>query len=265
MEKNSKYPTMPFNTSDWLRCPELRVQAPDVRALWMDMLCYMWESPERGVMVAPNCKPYTQAEIVSLIGNDSKGSSAWLQTLIDSGVCGVREDGAIYNRRMVRDEDLRRKRAFAGSKGGKIARGKEMERKAQEQPKTSQESQDSIPVQGNSETGELFTVPEVEKPKKAKEPKIEFAEFVHLTQREYDRLVEDYGQEAVAWMIQKLDNSVGSNSRKRKYTDDNRAIRNWVVEAYQDYVRKNGTNQFTKSGGNTPATSGDTTFAKIPD
>lgn len=245
MSTKSKYPAMPFDTRDWLCCPELKVLAPDVRGLWMDLLCYMWESPVKGVMVAPNCKPYTQAEIVSLIGNDSKGSSAWLQTLIDSGVCGVREDGAIYNRRMVRDEDLRQKRAFAGSKGGKIARGKEMERKAQEQPKTSQEP---TPVQGNSETGELFTVPEVEKPKKTKEPKIEFAEFVHLTQREYDRLVDVYGQEAVAWMIQKLDNTKGSNTKRYQYTSDYRAILNWVVGVYQKEI-SNGTNDNNRTTG----------------
>ena len=45
---------MPFYVGDWLRCPELRVLPPDVRGLWMDMLCYMWESVERGVMVMPN-------------------------------------------------------------------------------------------------------------------------------------------------------------------------------------------------------------------
>ena len=49
---------MPFYVGDWLRCPELRVLPPDVRGLWMDMLCYMWESVERGVMVMPNGQPF---------------------------------------------------------------------------------------------------------------------------------------------------------------------------------------------------------------
>ena len=96
----SKYPAMPFDTRDWLCCPELKVLAPDARGLWMDMLCYMWESPEKGVMVNPSGKPYTQAEIVALIGSDAQGSTAWLSKLIQAGVCGVREDGAIISRRI---------------------------------------------------------------------------------------------------------------------------------------------------------------------
>ena len=85
----SKYPAMPFDTRDWLCCPELKVLAPDVRGLWMDMLCYMWESPEKGVMVNPSGKPYTQAEIVALIGSDSQGSTAWLSKLIQAGVLSL--------------------------------------------------------------------------------------------------------------------------------------------------------------------------------
>lgn len=236
-----KYPRMPFDTRDWLCCPELKVLPPDVRGLWMDVLCYMWESPERGVMVNPNGAPYTKAEIVAMVGYDANGGSAWLDKLIDAGVCGVRGDGAIYSRRMLREDDLRRKRASAGSKGGSAARGR-------------------------IDEPELFPPADVPEPtNRVRERKKEFAEFVHLTQREYDRLVADYGQDAVAWMINKLDNSVGSNSRRRRYTDDNRAIRNWVVDAYHEYKRKNGTNQFSGPGGDPPASGGGATFAKVPD
>ena len=94
---------MPFYAGDWLRCPELRVLPPDVRGLWMDMLCYMWESVERGVMVMPNGQPCTKEDVVRIIGTDSSGSTGWLDVLIDNKVCEVREDGAIYSRRMVKD------------------------------------------------------------------------------------------------------------------------------------------------------------------
>ena len=123
MAKN-KIQMMPFDTSDWLRCPELKVLPPDIRGLWMDMLCYMWESVERGVMVKPTGEIYTQDEIVRMLGKDASGSDTWLDRLIIGGVCGVREDGAIYSRRMVRSVEISQKRREAGLKGGSATKSK---------------------------------------------------------------------------------------------------------------------------------------------
>ena len=50
MAKKDKTPQMPFNSVEWLTLPAVRNLPPDVRGLWIDMLCYMWESIERGVM-----------------------------------------------------------------------------------------------------------------------------------------------------------------------------------------------------------------------
>ncbi len=233
---------MPFDTRDWLCCPELKVLPADVRGLWIDMLCYMWESPVRGVMVKPNGLLYTQAEIVRMLGTDAQGSSAWLQRLIDAGVCGVREDGAIISRRMVREEDLRQKRAVAGRKGGEATQCRTEPRKAPKEAETSQEE----PFETELFPGVQTVKPQ--KPKKAKkeeEPKIEYAEFVHLTQTEYDKLVADYGEEQVAWMIKKLDNTKGANGNK--YKSDYRAILNWVVKAYNQEF-ENGKDKHRNSG-----------------
>lgn len=216
MSTKSKYPAMPFDTRDWLCCPELKVLAPDVRGLWMDMLCYMWESPEKGVMVNPSGKPYTQAEIVALIGLDSQGSTAWLSKLIQAGVCGVREDGAIISRRMVREHVLSQKRAAAGRKGGKATSCRADGLKPQERAKNAK--------------------------KKA------YAEYVHLSEAEYGKLVQEYGQEQTDWMIRKLDNTKGSNTKKYQYTSDYRAILNWVVGAYNEQM-KNGTNDKLRDAG----------------
>ena len=72
--------------------------------------------------------------------------------------------------------------------------------------------------------------------------KINYAEFVKLTEAEYNRLVKQYGQDATDTMIEILDNYKGSTGKK--YKDDNRAIRSWVVKRYEDdkakgYLRKN--------------------------
>jgi hypothetical protein len=63
---------------------------------------------------------------------------------------------------------------------------------------------------------------------KSKERKIEYAEFVKMTEKEYEVLMEKYGKEQVDKMIEVLDNYKGSNNKK--YASDYRAILNWVVE-----------------------------------
>lgn len=110
---------LPFNVGDWLKCPEVKALRPDYRGLWFDMICYMWESAERGVMVRPNGEPYTHDEIVRIIGLDCDNSGKWLNVLIENGVCSVRkEDGAVFCRRIVKDEAISRVRREAGKKGG---------------------------------------------------------------------------------------------------------------------------------------------------
>ena len=131
-------------------------------------------------------------------------------------MCGVREDGAIISRRMVRENELSRKRAIAGRKGGKA---------------TSCRADGSKP-------------PERARIRKKKA----YAEYVHLSEAEYGKLVEEYGQEQTDWMIRKLDNTKGSNTKKYQYTSDYRAILNWVVGAYNEQMR-NGKNDKHREAG----------------
>lgn len=70
--------------------------------------------------------------------------------------------------------------------------------------------------------------------------KIEFAEFVHMKQSEYDTLVEKHGWAAADKFIEVLDNYKGAN--KKKYDSDYRAILSWVV----DKVKKEHPNLFVK-------------------
>lgn len=120
MSKNKKkdLPYMPFYVGDWLKCPEVRALPPDYRGLWFDLLCYMWESTERGIMVNPKGKPYTDNEVIRMVGLDNQNSDIWLTTIIDAEVCHRRPDGAVYSKRMVKDEEIRQIRRETGAKGG---------------------------------------------------------------------------------------------------------------------------------------------------
>ena len=120
-EKKDDLPAMPFYVGDWLKCPEVRALPPDLRGLWFDLICYMWQSTERGVMVKPNGTPYSDSEIVRMVGLDCQNQSTWLFTLLENGVCRRREDGAIYSRFMLRMQERRQLGKKTGKLGGNPA------------------------------------------------------------------------------------------------------------------------------------------------
>ena len=63
---------------------------------------------------------------------------------------------------------------------------------------------------------------------KEKEPKIHFAEFVTMTNAEYNKLVSTYSKEFADQCIEVLDNYKGSSGKK--YKSDYRAILAWVID-----------------------------------
>lgn len=241
-----KVKLMPFDTSDWLRCPELKVLPPDLRGLWMDMLCYMWESVERGVMVKPNGTIYTQEEIVRMLGRDAEGSDTWLDRLIIGGVCGVRDDGAIYSRRMVKDAKISQKRREAGLKGGSTTKIKVFERKPPESPvKPSKEPPTLFPTEPEPQSPPPLTPEQKAKAEKAK--KYKYADNVTLTRDEYAKLCEQYSEQGANRMIEILNNYKGSKGKK--YKSDYLAILNWVVDRYNEEIMKYGTERTESNNG----------------
>lgn len=64
--------------------------------------------------------------------------------------------------------------------------------------------------------------------------KINYAEFVSMTEEEYKKLISDYSELGVKRMIEILDNYKGANGKK--YKSDYRAILNWVVERYNQEI-----------------------------
>ena len=63
---------------------------------------------------------------------------------------------------------------------------------------------------------------------KSQSGKVQFAEYVSMTNAEYEKLVSTYGEANTARMIEKLDNYKGATGKK--YKSDYRAILNWVTE-----------------------------------
>lgn len=103
---------------DWMKDPALRACSVAARGLWIDMVCLMFESTQRGVLLVNNM-PATEKHVSRMTGVSPANTKTLLAELKMNGVCSIREnDGAIYSRRMVRDEALSSVRREAGKLGG---------------------------------------------------------------------------------------------------------------------------------------------------
>lgn len=113
-----KMPAFQFYPADWRKDPGVQALSRHDRSVWFDILCIMHESDERGVLLLAG-RPMPDAALGAILGLDNQTLNQTLTTLLTYGVASRREgDGAIYSRRMVRDEKLCQTRREAGKKGG---------------------------------------------------------------------------------------------------------------------------------------------------
>lgn len=116
-----KFPALHFYVGDWMKAPEVRVLSYAARGLWIDMLCLMFESPRRGFLQHASGRPVSPEQLARMTGGSHEEVRSLLQELNEAGVYS-KDEGTIFSRRMVRDEESRveksTKCADAGKKGG---------------------------------------------------------------------------------------------------------------------------------------------------
>ncbi|MGO4334973.1 hypothetical protein AB4037_08660 [Labrys sp. KB_33_2] len=112
-----KSPWLKFYPTDWRADPKLRMCSIAARGLWMEVICLMWESSQRGHLLV-NDRAVTPKQLASLAGISLKECSALLAELQEAAVYSVSEDGAIYSRRMVRDIEKAERDRNNGKGGG---------------------------------------------------------------------------------------------------------------------------------------------------
>jgi hypothetical protein len=115
--KSKKLPALQFYPGDWKRDIGVQSLEPIERYVWFEMLLLMHESEERGVLIL-NGRPMSHKTIAQALNLDNQITTNALTSIVALGVCGVRGDGAIFSRKMVRDEEISAKRAICGSRGG---------------------------------------------------------------------------------------------------------------------------------------------------
>jgi hypothetical protein len=131
-----KRPAFQFYPADWRKDMALQSCSVAARGLWVDMLCIAHECEPYGHLTV-NGKAMTAAQIGRHTGLTERECSKLLGELADSGVSSVTSEGVIFSRRMVRDEEIRNKRAEGGKAGSEHgAKGAEHGIKGGRPPKT---------------------------------------------------------------------------------------------------------------------------------
>lgn len=137
-------PWSKFYWSDWKNDPNLCRCSKAAKGFWIDCLSLMYECEDRGVL-STGGKPWSDGDIAAAVCGDSAENLSCLHELLEKGVAHRNDSGAVYSRRMVRDEQVRRARASAGSKGGSKSQAKR-----QAKPKQTLSVSDSDSSEGES-------------------------------------------------------------------------------------------------------------------
>lgn len=112
-----------------MKDPALRRCSRAARGMWADMICLMFECADRGVL-ATGGEPWSDEDICAATGGDLSEGLACIAELLRKGAAFRNQSGAIFSKRVVRDEQTRRadrerqresrKKKSTGSRGKRV-------------------------------------------------------------------------------------------------------------------------------------------------
>lgn len=112
----TKRPAFQFYPADWRTDPGLRLCSLTARGLWIEMMAIMHEGEPYGHLTVQG-RPISVDMLARLIGESPTTIKRALRDLEDNDVFSRTDEGVIFSRRMVRDEEIREARASGGSLG----------------------------------------------------------------------------------------------------------------------------------------------------
>jgi DNA-binding Lrp family transcriptional regulator len=112
-----KRPASQYYWGDWFKDLALQSCCLTARGLWHEMNCLMHQGEPYGHLTMPNGKPMGPVQLANLCKISAAQCKKLIEELEENGVFSRRADGAIYSRRMVRDEAVRQARAAGGAAG----------------------------------------------------------------------------------------------------------------------------------------------------
>jgi hypothetical protein len=112
-----KAPAFQFYVKDWLSDPQLRMASFQTKGIWIDILCLMWESNDRGKLTG------TIQEFCKMLGATEEEFTGFLIEAKRLNFASVTKSNnesnaevTLENRRMVRDEKARKNNALRQSR-----------------------------------------------------------------------------------------------------------------------------------------------------
>ena len=108
-------PSLQFYPGDWRRDTALQSCSLTARGLWLEMMNLMHDGTPYGHLKVGE-KTITPPVLARMVGAECKEVNRLLKELEQTGVLSKTKAGVIYSRRMVRDEEIRKKRAEGGEK-----------------------------------------------------------------------------------------------------------------------------------------------------
>ena len=124
MDDIGKLPALQFYVGDWRKDPGVQALDFETRGVWFELLLIMHGCAERGKLLL-NGKAMPEDAVAQLLGLSLEKTKQILSKLLAYGVASIDEvTGAICNRRMVRDESIRKTKAESGRLGG-LAKAKQ--------------------------------------------------------------------------------------------------------------------------------------------
>jgi hypothetical protein len=111
-----KRPSFQFYPADWRKDAALQSCSMAAQGLWINIMCIAHECENYGHLTI-NGRPMLPAQIARLVGLSAKECDSLLKELHDCGVLSIASCGSVFSRRMVRDEEIRNKRAAGGEAG----------------------------------------------------------------------------------------------------------------------------------------------------
>jgi len=217
-----KAPADQFYWKDWIidtGCLSL-----EAKGAWMDILCYMWFSKTKGKLSK------TFIEYSRILGVTEEEAKRVILELIENNICDTENvtcngnvtncntNVTLINRRMYREEQQRINTKVRVQKH-RYNKSQKKESNGNVTPPSSSPSPSPTPN----------TKKKVSKEKeKPLTQKIKFLDEVFLTQKEHDRLIEDYGKRLIERKIEDADEWLSQGNRRKNYTDHNKMIRKWL-------------------------------------
>lgn len=221
----NKLPAIQFYPGDWRKDPGVQSLGYHDRGVWFEILLLMHESSERGVLLLGS-KPMPESALSQLLGLDKQILTTTLTTLLSYEVASRREDGALFCRRMVRDNELRRIRSEAGKLGG----NPNLLKQKSTTDLTTPEDEDEV-LLGTKKRIKI----KKEDPKR--DPaKIEYAPGIFLLAKEYTKLLAVMTEPEITYWLNELSTAAKNQKAafQKKYSDHYLTLLSWRRRRLED-------------------------------